>query len=349
MSRASNDLEKILQNKSLELGFSNSQWIALKKPLSFPFYQDWLDKDYQGEMSYLKTHAELKADPLKLHPDLKSILTFTFPYLPHPKPLNPFPSLRIARYAKGEDYHFWLKEKLAAIAALIKSQHPDETFLPFVDSGPVLERDFAQQAALGWIGKNTCLIDPKKGSLFFICELLTSLEAPPANAELKPVQDFCGTCTRCLDVCPTGAIEAPKVLNATKCISYLTIESRKLPTAELRPKIGDWLFGCDLCQTVCPWNNKVFQTGADNSPMLNENKDLLFDDLFFLLTASGKQIQKRVYGTPLMRAGSFGLRRNALIVVGNRKLLQLRDQVQALCADERLGELAQWCLAELAG
>jgi epoxyqueuosine reductase len=367
MEAASRDLEKILQNKAQELGFSNCQWIALRKPLSYSYYLDWLEKDYQGEMGYLKNHAEMKGNPSLVHPDLKSIVTMSFSYIPHPRELSPFSSLRVALYAQGEDYHFWLKEKLAELVALLRAYRPGEVFLPFVDSGPVLERDHAQQAGLGWVGKNTCIIDPKKGSLFFLCEILTSVAAegglpvegsrPMQNAqtisgtEIIPVHDFCGTCTRCIDVCPTGAIEKPQVLNATKCISYWTIESRKVAPLELRSGIGDWAFGCDLCQIVCPWNEKAFRASPvsfESSRLTSASNEQLYDDLFFLLTASGKQIQKRVHGTPLMRAGSFGLRRNAIVVVANRKITKLAEQVRTLrTTDERLTELCNWCLGEL--
>ena len=316
----------------------------LQEPLSFEFYRQWIDRGMHGEMGYLKEHLPLKAEPQSLHGlQLRSALVIAQDYLPHPRPSKTPLELRTALYAQGEDYHFWFKEKLQEIAATLKQQYPFEEFLCFTDSGPILERDLAQQAGLGWVGKNTCTIHPKKGSLFLLGEILTTLNL---NSEIQsnPLPDFCGTCTRCIEICPTQALTKPKELDARLCISYWTIESRDVPPAELRQNFQDWFFGCDLCQTVCPWNEKIFQFTKNVKPQNHSN---LVADLHFFLTASGKQIEKRVIGTPLKRAGSFGLRRNALIVIANNKIFELKADVEKWKNDLKLGELALWTLEKI--
>ncbi|MNK82249.1 Epoxyqueuosine reductase [compost metagenome] len=245
------------------------------------------------------------------------------------------------------DYHFWFKDKMKSLCEQLNQQFPDEEFIPFTDSSPVLERDLARRAGLGWAGKNTCLIHPKKGSLFFIGEIYTSLKL---IAEFEPLPDFCGTCTRCIDICPTGALVEPKKLDARKCISYLTIESREVPPEELRSSIGDWFFGCDLCQTVCPWNQKIFKGQLSIEPKLSletSQRDLLLADMRYILKSSGKQLARDFAGTPMDRAGSFGLKRNALVVVANQKLSELKEDVANLTTHEKLGSLAEWALQQL--
>lgn len=339
-------INSFLDQKSSELGFAKWGSASLSQPLTLEFYKTWLEKNYFGEMEYLKTHLPLKENPKLLDTRIESALVFAHPYVPHPKPLTPLPHLRTALYAQGEDYHFWLKDKLKQIAAQLQEQYPDEVFLSFTDSSPVLERDLAYRAGLGWVGKNTCLIDRKDGSLFLIGEIATSLKFQE-KAELS--HDFCGTCTRCIDICPTKALEAPRLLNAQKCISYLTIESRQTPAPSLRPLIGDHFFGCDLCQTVCPWNQKVFgsRLEVEAKRKLDTSADLT-SELRMILTLSGKKLQKLYFGTALMRAGPFGLRRNAMIVAANQRLKELTPEIESFLGDEQLGELAQWTLNQMA-
>jgi epoxyqueuosine reductase len=300
-------------------------------------------------MKYLEDHASIKEEPQRKWPRAQSALVFAIPYLPPPEttPPTPLKQARTSLYAQGMDYHFWFKDRMAQLCAKLQTVLPDEEFLPFTDSSPVLERDLANRAGLGWVGKNTCLIHPKKGSLFFIGEIYTSLTI---QTDVAPLPDFCGNCQKCLEICPTGALLEPRKMDAQKCISYLTIESRQVPPVELRPQIGDWFFGCDLCQTVCPWNQKIFKGQLSIEKQLtlsSEDEVLLEDDLRYILTASGKKIEKDFRGTPMARAGSFGLRKNALVVAGNRRLKNLKPEVTALCDHEKLGELARWTLAQL--
>lgn len=306
-------------------------------------------------MAYLKTHLEMKKDPRKIESRIESVISVAQSYFPAVRPYAHGPA-RVALYAQNEDYHHWLKEKLQMIIEKLSADFPNEVFLPFVDSGPVLERDMGYQNGLGWFGKNTCLIHPKHGSLFFVAEILTSLKSP-ATSNIEAVPDFCGTCTRCMDICPTQALAAPKLMKADLCISYLTIESKESPPLELRKKMGDWFFGCDLCQTVCPWNQKVFRKlelpatdATSQSPMLPlppEQREKLVAYFDRLIRSSHNLIQRNNLGTPLARAGAKGLKKNALIVIANQNLYELKNLVAEFVWPEELSELAGWTLAQL--
>lgn len=357
MADFSQPLNDSIENK-LELlkdsyGLNQLAIGPLRTPVSIEFYEKWLAQNYHGTMFYLKDHLPFKKEPKNLNPDIVSVISVAQSYYPtqHPAPLS-VPA-RTALYANNVDYHYWLKEKLKQIIEELKTTYPDSVFLPYVDSGPVLERDLAYQNGMGWFGKNTCLIHPEHGSLFFIAEILTNLKS---HEVIQPLPDFCGKCTKCMDICPTNAIVEPRVLRAEHCISYLTIESKETPPLELRRQIGDWFFGCDLCQTVCPWNEKVFrkkkiQRNDENSAelLLNltpEKRGELIEYFKFLLTSSNKQIQKKHFGSPLLRAGPKGLKRNSLIVIANKNLFELKHEVQNL-KDESLQELASWTLQQL--
>ncbi|WP_331340682.1 tRNA epoxyqueuosine(34) reductase QueG [Bdellovibrio sp.] len=344
-----NEIKGMIEGHLSDLGFSHFGFSSLSKPLSFEFYESWIKEGLHGDMQYLEDHAPIKQTPQKKWPRAQSALVFAIPYYPHPESKKDFPlkSARVSLYAQGFDYHFWFKERMQKLCSLLQTQFPEEEFIAFTDSSPVLERDLAKRAGLGWVGKNTCLIHPKKGSLFFIGEIYTSLQM---ETELAPLPDFCGTCTRCIEACPTGALIEPHKMDARKCISYLTIESRTVPPVELREKIGDWFFGCDICQTVCPWNQKIFKGQLATEPILalnDEQSNSLTEDLRYILTSSGKRLEKDFWGTPLARAGSFGLKRNALVVVGNKQISCLKNEVESLVNHERLGELATWALSRL--
>lgn len=320
---------------------------TLSTPLSISHYEKWIDENHFADMEYLKNHLAVKKDPNSWQPLMRSAFVFAFNYHPHPEGPSPFLSSRIAMYAKGKDYHHWMKDRLQLVINLLQSEFPDAQFQAHTDSSPILERDLAARAGLGWFGKNTCLIHPQNGSLFLIGEILTSLEI---TLETKPVHDFCGTCSKCMDSCPTNAITESRKLEADKCISYWTIESRKIPPENLRSQFGDWLFGCDICQTVCPWNQKVFkkQLEIKNVLDLSESETLnLTNELRWILTSSNNQIQKKLAGSPLLRTGGKGLKRNALIVCANRKIKDLLPEVLSLMQDEYLGELAVWCENQL--
>ncbi len=210
----------------------------------------WLNKGYQGKMQYMENHFEKRLDPRLLVPDSKSVVTLMYNY--HTEAEQQDESApKIAKYAHGKDYHFIIKDKLRALLHFIETEIGEVSGRCFVDSAPVLERQWAAKSGLGWTGKNTLLIHPKAGSYFFLAELIIDLELE-ADA---PIKDYCGTCTRCIDACPTEAISPEGyLLDASKCISYLTIELKEAIPEEFQGKMDNWMFGCDVCQEVCPWN-----------------------------------------------------------------------------------------------
>lgn len=329
------ELAKILEKHKIQhYGFAE-----LKTPLSMNFYEHWLSQGYHGDMTYLENHLEMKRDPQSLLPKAQSAIVFTHPYVTKQTSDFPLKHLKVAEYANQSDYHFWLQQKVNDLCRDLKDLYPNEEFLGFTDSSPVMERDLAYRAGLGWVGKNTCLIDRKQGSLFFIAEIYTSL---PLDSQKPLSPDHCGKCTKCIESCPTDAILEDKTLDATKCIAYWTIESKTIPPESLRKNFQGWLFGCDICQTVCPWNEKI-QTLSNNEP----RREDLIQELKWLLNTSNKQLLKAFHGTPLTRAGGRGLKRNALIVIANLKLYELQKEVESYLNHEVLGELAQWTQTHL--
>jgi epoxyqueuosine reductase len=334
-------LPEILDNEQIPI----YGWTLLQQPLSIALYSDWLEQKHHGSMEYLKRHEEIKTLQNSNNPVARSAIVVGIPYIPHPQPWpnDPLPNLKKAAYSKGLDYHLWLQDKLNSTISKLKSRFPEETFRAWVDSGPVLERDLAYRGGLGWIGKNTCLINKKKGSLFLIGEIYTSLYIENKNP-LSP--DFCGHCTKCIDACPTGAIQPNRVLEATKCISYWTIECKDIPELALRKNFQDWIFGCDICQNVCPWNSSVFKNKNANLDK-SQNTNLIESELKWILQSSNKEIQRALASSALERASGFKLKRNALIVIANLKLNNLKNEVQSYLEDERLSELAHWCLQNL--
>lgn len=279
--------------------------------------REWLASGYAGQMHYLSNRAEAYRHPRGVLDGVRSVLMLALPYrTAEPAPLESGQG-RISRYAWGPgDYHDVIHEKLHALADWLRERTPGAQVRGVVDSAPLLEREFAVQAGLGWIGKNTLLLNKPAGSYFFLAALLTDLDLP-ADEPFRT--DHCGTCTACLDACPTQAFPQPYVLDATKCISYLTIELRDSIPEELRAGIGDWLFGCDVCQDVCPWNQRaplseepMFQPRADENPV----------DLIALFELNDAGFKQRFRHSPLWRAKRRGILRNAAIVLGNQRSRQ---------------------------
>jgi len=333
-----------LTQVSARFSFSQVGWTRLETPLSLALYKDWLEAGHHGEMEYLQRHLPLKENPALWSPRARSAIVVAKNYFPHPySTIETFP-LRTALYAAGEDYHQHFRRELEGLAAALKADFVNEEFLCFTDSAPVLERDLAARAGLGWVGKNSCLIHPKKGSLFFIGEILTSLDLE--NRE-PMTPDFCGTCERCIQACPTKAIESPRVLNANKCISYWTIEAKGTAPENLRKQFGDWFFGCDICQTVCPWNEKAFGKTAMQK-LSAPQSHVPLEELRSILTSSNKSLGNRFTALPYSRARAQGLKRNALYVIGNLKIVHLKPEVEALLEHEVLSDLAHWTLNQLA-
>ncbi len=241
----------ILRNHAFRLGFE-TVGIAKAERMDeeAQLLENWLNKNYHGEMSYMENHFEKRIDPTKLVPNSKSVITLTYNYFTEEKQVDS-DAPKISKYAYGKDYHFVIKNKLKELLHILNEEIGEIHGRCFVDSAPVLERDWAKRSGVGWIGKNTLLIHPKKGSYFFLAELIIDLELSTDN----PIKDYCGTCRKCIDACPTKAIsEEGYFMDGSKCISYFTIELKNNLPNEYKNKLDNWMFGCDICQEVCPWN-----------------------------------------------------------------------------------------------
>ena len=230
-----------------------------------PRLENWLNQNYNGEMAYMANHFDKRLDPTLLVEDGKSVISLLLNYYPS-EFQNP-DTYKIAKYAYGQDYHFVIKDKLKELLFTIRSQIGDVSGRAFVDSAPVLDKAWAAKSGLGWIGKNSNLLTQKVGSFYFIAELILDLDLEYDTA----TTDHCGTCTACIDSCPTDAIVTPYVVDGSKCISYFTIELKENIPLEMKGKFNDWAFGCDICQDVCPWNRF---SKPHNEPFFDQNRDL---------------------------------------------------------------------------
>lgn len=304
-------LEARIKSKAGDLGFDPVGITGLGPPATHDAFARWLAKGYAGEMTYLERGAAKRADTRLPYEGARSAVVVALDYGGR-EPAGP-----VARYARGDDYHDVMGERLRSLHAWIERERGEPVRgKAYVDTGPVLERDLAQRAGLGWIGKNTMLINPERGSFFFLGALFVELALVP-DAPFEA--DRCGTCTRCLDACPTGAIVAPRELDARRCISYLTIEHRSDIPAELQPLIGELLYGCDICQDVCPWNVKFARELAEpafaSRPAV-EGKDArtLASELLAMTPATFSASFK---GSAMKRAKLRGVQRNAAVVLGN--------------------------------
>ena len=239
-----------IKSESKRLGFDYcgiSKAIFLEEEA--PRLENWLNNNMHGQMSFMQNHFDKRLDPRLLVPGAKSVISLLLNYYPSEKQKDET-APKISKYAFGEDYHFVIKEKLNQLLEFIRENIGDVDGRVFVDSAPVMDKAWAKKSGLGWIGKNNNLINKNNGSFYFIAELIIDLELEQDD----PVKDYCGTCTRCMDACPTDAIVAPHVVDGSKCISYFTIELKENIPNEVKGKFDNWMFGCDICQDVCPWN-----------------------------------------------------------------------------------------------
>jgi epoxyqueuosine reductase len=336
-------LEDRLKERARELGFELTGVARATSADSFDRLRDWLDQGYGGEMAYLYRHEEARRHPASVLPEVRSIVMVGMSYKP-PQEQPPVGAHgQVARYARGQDYHDVLRRRLNQLFAWAQEQVPGCRGRAVVDTAPLLERDFARRAGLGWFGKNTMLLNKRLGSYFFLGALLLDLELRP---DPPHEMSHCGSCTACLDACPTNAFPAPGVLDARRCISYLTIELRGPIAEELRPQMGDWLFGCDVCQEVCPWNRKA---PPGKEPALQARSDLEAVDPIELLGLSEAEFRQRFRGTALTRAKRRGLLRNAAIVLGNQGDRAALPALRNALADPEplVREAAQWAIRQL--
>ena len=331
-----------IKQKARSLGFD----LAGVAPLGpFPeavFYPKWLENGYAGDMQYLERQKAAKMEPRSVLPGARSVIVCAMNYngaQPHTR----YDRLRawISRYAWGEDYHETVKEKLLELAAWIERNSPLRT-RAYVDTGPLLERVFAKYAGVGWFGKNTCIINQKIGSWLFLGCIVTDLEMPYDT----PVPDRCGTCTRCIDSCPTGAILEPYVLDSRKCIAYTTIELRGEIPEKDRAGIGHHLFGCDICQDVCPWNRKAPHS---SNPAFEPKEGLFWPAIDRLLDMDEAEWQRMIRGTAMKRAKIKGLVRNLMVVAGNSGSRECLSRLRRFLKhdDEHVRSHAQWAIDKI--
>lgn len=312
------DLKNKLRTEAARLGFSLFGVTGAAPPGSLPVYLRWLDSGYHGEMAYLAVEraVERRANPALILPEVKSIILLGLRY-PKSNPVKLTPSVRltgqVAAYAWGRDYHDIIPPRLEQLTAFMQHETGSAAVSrAYTDTGPILERDLASRAGLGWIGRNSCLIDPKTGSYYLLAELFTSLELEP-DAPFRT--DHCGTCRRCIDACPTQCILPNRIIDARRCISYLTIENKGSIPVGLRPAVGSWVFGCDVCQQVCPWNLRFADDTYD--PELQPDADVASPDLLRDLTLTPQEFNRRFKMSPIRRAKRRGYLRNIAVALGN--------------------------------
>jgi epoxyqueuosine reductase len=355
----------LLKDRACELGFDLAAVAPAATPLGWSAFVQWVRAGFAGQMHYIPKRLSAYRHPDSLLSGAKSVVMLAMNYNPAParrverhasgdaEPANASKphaqsglAGRVAAYARGQrDYHDLIRQRLALLAAFARRQFAGSRARGVVDTAPLLERDFGRMAGLGWFGKNTMLINRQLGSRFFLAALLLDVAL---DYDLPFEKDFCGTCTACLDACPTQAFVAPRVLDARRCISYLTIEHRGPIDGALRGGMQDWLFGCDVCQDVCPWNGKA---PAAREPELLQRPDLQNANAEALLAMSEAQFIAKFSGTALERPGRTGLRRNAAIVLGNSRDPQA---LPALCAqleddDPVVRGAVAWALGQIGG
>jgi epoxyqueuosine reductase len=351
-------MKAAIRQCALKLGFDDCRFTSAAPPESAPFFVQWLDKNRQGAMDYLRRSAPQRIDPQKVLPGAKSIILLAVSYgtnasaAPRPAPAPALetisPSLVsregiVARYARYTDYHVVMGQRLAALTRCVDRLGGSGIRSAwFVDTGPILERDLAQRGGLGFVGKHTGLISRRFGNWILLGEILTPLELEPDPPEIN----HCGSCARCLSACPTQAITAPFQLDARRCISYLTIENKGPIPAELRPAIGTRIFGCDDCLAVCPWN----RFAREGRLLLRcARPDLHTPNLLELLTLDDIRFQQTYGGTPLARAKRRGLSRNVCVALGNLGNPTALPALERATADPEplIVEHARWAMAEI--
>ncbi|MGF1578070.1 MAG: tRNA epoxyqueuosine(34) reductase QueG [Gemmataceae bacterium] len=352
-------LENRIKAQAQELGFELVGIALATEAETYGVFRDWLSEGYAGEMTYLSKHGAAREHPRSIVPEVKSLVMVGMNYKPPEELRRPVgveptrkrePELpasrpnsgKVARYARGVDYHNLMWKRLDQLLEWLQGIVPECHGRGVVDTAPLLERDFARRAGLGWFGKNTMLLNKRYGSYFFLGALLLNIELTP---DLAHGSFHCGSCTACLKACPTDAFVAPGKMDARRCISYLTIELRESVPLEFRPGMEDWVFGCDVCQEVCPWNRKA-PSGVEPALQGQPGNDLL--DLVELFELDEEQFRERFRGTPLTRPKRRGILRNAAIVLGNVGDESALPALERLTREEpMIAEAAQWAIEEI--
>jgi epoxyqueuosine reductase len=353
-------MKAAIRQRARELGFDDCRFATARTPDHASEFKEWLAEHRHGDMAYLERNADKRTDPQRVLAGVRTVITLAVSYasrddcrapdveangrLPrNPSSVTPRINGVIARYARDRDYHTIMGEPLKRLTEFLAGLGGEDTrSLWYVDTGPVLERDFAQRAGLGFAGKHTNLISRRLGNWIFLAEILTTLELEPD----APEKNHCGSCTRCIAACPTGAILAPFQLDARRCISYLTIEVKGAIPVELRPAIGNRIYGCDDCLAVCPWN----RFAREGSLMKEQGRaDLDAPDLVELLALDEAAFKSRFAGTPILRVKRRGLLRNVCVALGNRGDPSALPALQKAAADPEplIAEHACWAIGRI--
>lgn len=338
-----------IKNEARRLGFALAGITTPEPSPHLSAYENWLALGRNGSMDYLagERARACRRDPRLILPECRSILVLAVRY-PDPKDATATeeagPTGRVAAYAWGRDYHRILPERLKTLATFIEEQVGGP--LPhrgYTDTGPIMERELAQRAGLGWIGKNTCLINPQLGSYFLLAEMFLGIELEP---DAPFTSDRCGTCTRCIEACPTGCIQPDRTLDARHCISYLTIENKGEIPPDLRPKLGDWVFGCDVCQMVCPWNRFA---GKGYDQALAPSLGLPSPDLKSELVLTAQEFNRKFRDSPILRARRRGYLRNVAVTLGNSGDTAAIPVLERVLQDNEplIREHAAWALEQI--
>lgn len=343
--RLTSSLRSLIEERAAALGFSAVGFTPTGPMSHAPHLQTWLQQGYEASMNWMHTYRDIREDSRLLHPGARTIVALAAPYAGLTETAGG--QARIASYAVADDYHEVMRARIQTLGAFIRAESGQEVdFRATVDSAPVLERNVAIDAGIGWLGKSAMVLSRTSGTWTLLGELFVDLELDELSA---PVDDYCGRCTACIDACPTGAIVAPYRVDASRCISYLTIEHRGPIPRGLRPLIGDHLFGCDICQDVCPWNNKAEVAVL---PGLEPRQDVLGVLPEDILTMDPQRFNRTFAGSPIKRTKRRGLARNACVVLGNRG----DREVAGLLAQTLLGHdeplvrgHAAWALGRLGG
>jgi len=337
-------MKELIRARALESGFDDCRFTTAGPPASAGRFQDWLAGKNHGEMNYLERNAEKRIEPQKVLPGAKSVIALAASYeisSPQSAIRNPQSGV-VARYARFDDYHNILAERLKRLTQFVDQLGDETRSLWYVDTGPLLERDLAQRAGLGFVGKHTNLIGRRLGNWIFLCEILTTLDLAPD----APEKNRCGSCVRCIEACPTNAITAPFQLDARRCISYLTIELKGPIPIELRPAIGNRIYGCDDCLAVCPWN----RFAREGSLMKNHQRpELACPDLVGLLQLDEVGFKSRFSGTPVLRTKRRGLLRNVCVALGNTGDESALPALEKAAHDSEplIAEHSRWAISEI--
>ncbi|MBX3422927.1 MAG: tRNA epoxyqueuosine(34) reductase QueG [Pirellulaceae bacterium] len=344
------ELTQQLKQYAGDLGFALVGITPAAAPGRLAQFQRWLDSGFAGQMSYLENRRQAYAHPCYLLEGCKTLVMLGIPYLYSDEQrraaIQSAGSAKVARYAQSRtDYHVIIRKRLKQLKQWLVRRATGARIRGVVDTAPLLEREFAALAGLGWIGKNTLLLNRNWGSYFFLAALLTDIELV---ADEESYANYCGSCTACLDACPTGAFPAPYVLDARRCLSYLTIEHPGTVDGQLSSQLNGWAFGCDICQEVCPWNRKSACTDDNTWQPVEQNSQL---SVLEMLRMHPDQFQQQFAETPMSRPRYRGMVRNAILVAGQQRLIEAAQLLGVKLCDEEplIRAAAAWALGQIGG